>query len=121
MLNRNFIILGCVFAAIGALIFITNTTQFVDATTGLEVLDAQNNLKSVFSKQYGPYIPPTDIYADLENKRMIGGFIFLIGGIISGIGFALRKKPQKTKACPSCAETVMAEAIKCRHCGDILS
>ena len=30
-------------------------------------------------------------------------------------------RPQTTKQCPFCAETILAAALKCRHCGEFLN
>lgn len=64
----------------------------------------------------------------LGMAGLVSGFIiFLIvrSGLMSGFR-ALQtgrsdKESRKTKRCPYCAEDVLQEAIKCKHCGEALT
>jgi len=49
----------------------------------------------------------------------VGAGLAVIGGIelVRGVKFGPRRLTRATKRCPECAETVLAEARLCKHCG----
>lgn len=63
---------------------------------------------------------------------MLTGGVSLVMAIVCLIGFAISyfmgkemgkevASQEPTKRCPSCAEFVHAQAVKCRHCGEVFS
>ena len=48
-----------------------------------------------------------------------GVYLVLLGAVICALGIiALRRHPgRQLRQCPACAETVLAEARVCKHCG----
>lgn len=51
-----------------------------------------------------------------------GVYVVLAGAVICALGiFAMRQNPgRQLRQCPACAETVLAEATVCKHCGSAL-
>lgn len=63
------------------------------------------------------------IIAASRGRNSFGWFLLalLISPLIAGIlVLALGSKSEAGRRCPDCAETVRAEARKCRHCGAAL-
>jgi hypothetical protein len=62
--------------------------------------------------------PGTGIYA-----IGAGGLLIALGGaLLAGltVGGVSATPVRRTKVCPDCAETVLAEAKVCKHCGRLL-
>ena len=105
--GSRIIILGVVIALFGWMYISANDPNYSE----LALLDAQNNLSAVLGSS-----PRIDVRDDLAQKRLFGTVFVLLGLVIGGIGFAIRRPVAATKVCPRCAEKIMSGAVICRHC-----
>jgi MFS family permease len=68
------------------------------------------------------YFWPTLRARDVRHPDFTSIFIInaLLGWLLVPwaicLAWAYRYKPTETKACPYCAETILLDAVKCKHC-----
>lgn len=63
-----------------------------------------------------------------EGRGFLGGVSNMVGSILGGVSDLVvsivgevKRSPRDMRMCPSCAEMVYSEAVRCRYCGEELT
>ena len=60
--------------------------------------------------------------AGVHAAAGVGVYVILVGAVVCALGiWAMRQRAgRQLRQCPACAENVLAEAKRCKHCGERL-